>query len=337
MTYRVAVNGFGRIGRNYLRALLERGLLGRGVHVVAVNDLWDPARLAHLLAYDSTFGRLRWNVTHDDSSIGVDGHRLHALREFDPGELPWADLGVDLVIEATGKLRTRDEAARHVKVGSRRVLVTAPGKDLDATFVFGVNHESYDPARHQIVSAASCTTNCAAPMAKVLGDAFGVVRGYLTTVHAYTNDQVLLDSPHQDRHRGRSAAVNIIPTGTGAARAVGLVLPELAGRLDGVALRVPVEDGSMCDLTCQLSEPATADEINAAFRAAATTYPDGVLRYTDLPLVSRDIVGDAASCVFDAGLTHADGTLATVFGWYDNEWAYANRLVDLTLMMAEQE
>jgi len=337
MSYRVAINGFGRIGRNYLRAALERGLLGRSLHVVAINDLWDPATLAHLLEYDSTFGRLRWNVTHDGESLDVDGHRVHALREFDPGELPWADLGVDLVIEATGKLRTREEAARHVKVGSRRVLITAPGKDLDATFVFGVNHHTYDPAQHQIVSAASCTTNCLAPMVKVLNDAFGVVRGYLTTVHAYTNDQVLLDSPHKDRRRGRSAAVNIIPTSTGAARAIGLVLPELAGRLDGVALRVPVEDGSMCDLTCQLAEPATAQEVNAAFQAAAATYPDGVLRYTDAPLVSRDIVDDAASCVFDAGLTRSDGTLATVFGWYDNECAYANRLVDLTLMMADQD
>jgi glyceraldehyde 3-phosphate dehydrogenase len=276
-------------------------------------------------------------VTHDNASLGVDGHRVHALSDYDPGNLPWADLGVDLVIESTGKLRTREEAARHVKVGSRRVLITAPGKDVDATFVFGVNHESYDPARHQIVSAASCTTNCVAPMVKVLNDAFGVVRGYLTTVHAYTNDQVLLDSPHKDRHRGRSAAVNIIPTSTGAARAIGLVLPELAGRLDGVALRVPVENGSMSDLTCQLAERATAEEINAAFQAAAGRYPDGVLRYTDVPLVSRDIVGDPASCVFDAGLTRSDGNLATVFGWYDNEWAYANRLVDLTLMMGERD
>jgi glyceraldehyde 3-phosphate dehydrogenase len=336
MTYRVALNGFGRIGRNYLRCLLERGMPDQGIRIVAINDLWDPGTLAHLLEYDSTFGRLRWDVDHDDASLRVDGVRIPAFRERDPGGLPWADLNVDLVIEATGKLRARDDAAQHIKAGAGRVLITAPGKDADATIVMGVNHTSYDPVRHEILSAASCTTNCVAPMIKVLHNAFGVVRGYLTTVHAYTNDQLVLDAPHKDLRRARAAAVNIIPTSTGAAKAVGLVLPELAGRLDGVALRVPVEDGSVTDLTCELAEPATAEQINAAMRAAAGADLTGILRYTDKPIVSRDIVGDPASCVFDAGLTQSAGTMAKVFGWYDNEWGYTNRLVDLTTLLADR-
>ncbi|HEU4425991.1 MAG TPA: type I glyceraldehyde-3-phosphate dehydrogenase, partial [Pilimelia sp.] len=319
MTYRIAINGFGRIGRNTLRCLLERGLLAERMQVVAVNDLWDARMLAHLLAYDSTFGRLPWDVSHDDASLTVDGQRIPILRERDPQRLPWSDLKVDLVIESTGKLRSRDGAMGHVKAGARRVLLSAPGKDADATIVVGVNEHELDPVRHQILSAASCTTNCAAPLVKVLHSAFGVVRGYLTTVHAYTNDQVVLDTPHKDPHRARAAAVNIIPTSTGAAKAIGLVMPEMAGRLDGVALRVPVENGSICDLTCELAAPATATQINAAFAVAAQ---DGslstVLRYTDAPIVSRDLVGDPASCVFDAGLTQADGTLVKVFGWYDN-------------------
>jgi glyceraldehyde 3-phosphate dehydrogenase len=334
MSYRVAINGSGRIGRNYLRCLLERGLLGQGVDVVGVNDLWDPATLAHLLAHDSTFGRLRWDVDHDDAALRVDGHEIRAFRERDPGALPWGDLGVDLVIEATGKLRSRDDAALHVKAGAERVLITAPGKGVDATIVMGVNDSVYDPVAHQILSAASCTTNCVAPMVKVLNDAFGLVRGYLTTVHAYTNDQVVLDGPHKDLRRGRAAAVNIIPTSTGAAKAVGLVLPEVAGRLDGVALRVPVENGSISDLTCELAEPATVAEINAAMRAAANDRLQTVMRYTQAPIVSRDIVGDPASCVFDAGLTQSSGSIVKVFGWYDNEWGYTNRLVDLTKMIS---
>jgi glyceraldehyde 3-phosphate dehydrogenase len=336
MQFRIAVNGFGRIGRNYVRCLLERGLLDRGCRLVAVNDLWDPATLAHLLEYDTTFGRLRWDVEHDDANLTVAGHIVPTFRQKDPANLPWSDLDVDLVIESTGKLRARDDAARHLKAGARRVLLSAPGKNADATLVVGVNEKSFR-REHEILSAASCTTNCVAPMVKVLHESFGIVRGYLTTVHAYTNDQVLLDSPHKDLRRARAAALNIIPTSTGAAKAVGLVLPELAGRLDGVALRVPVENGSISDLTCELSRPVTAAEVNGAFAAAAEGELAGVLRYSDRPLVSRDVVGDAASCVVDGGLTQADGHLAKVFGWYDNEWGYTNRLVDLTELIAAEE
>ena len=335
MSYRVAVNGFGRIGRNYVRCLLERGLVDRGVKIVGVNDLWDAGTLAHLLQNDTTFGRLRWDVDHDDANIRVGGLHIPTLRERDPAVLPWAELGVDLVIEATGKLRSRDDAARHLKAGAKRVLISAPGKNADATLVVGVNERSFDPIRHEVLSAASCTTNCAAPMIKVLQDRFGVVRGFLTTVHAYTNDQMLLDGPHKDLRRARAAAVNIIPTSTGAAKAVGLVLPEVAGRLEGVALRVPVENGSVTDLTVELATPATVAEINQAFAAAAAEELAGVVRYTEAPIVSRDVVGDPASCVFDAALTQADGTMAKIFGWYDNEWGYTNRLLDLTELMAE--
>lgn len=338
MSIRVAINGFGRIGRNYLRCVWEHQLLGKQVEVVAVNDVWEPGTLAHLLAYDSTFGRLRATVSHDDSTITVDGHRVRALHEPVPQKLPWKELGVDLVVEATGRWVKREDAAAHLAAGARRVLISAPGKGVDATFVYGVNHNLYDPERHTIVSAASCTTNCVAPMVKVLNAAFGLERGYLTTVHAYTNDQMVLDAPHKDLHRARSAGVNIIPTSTGAAKAVGLVLPELAGRLDGVALRVPVEDGSISDLSAELSEPATASDVNAAFSAAASASElAGVLRYTKAPMVSRDVVGDPASCVFDAGLTQASGTFVKVFGWYDNEWGYTNRLIDLTTVIAERE
>jgi len=266
MTYRVAINGFGRIGRDYLRCVLERGLLGRGIEVVGINDLWDPATLAHLLQYDSTFGPLRWDVRHDDAGITVDGRNIPVTSLRDPATLGWGELSVDLVIEATGKLRARDDAAAHLKAGARRVLITAPGKNVDATFVVGVNEDLYDPLRHEIVSAASCTTNCAAPMVAVLQHAFGIENGYLTTVHAYTNDQVLLDTPHKDLRRARSGAVNIIPTSTGAAKAIGQVLPQLIGKLDGVALRVPVENGSLCDLTCQLSVPVTAAETASLVR-----------------------------------------------------------------------
>jgi len=337
MQLNIAVNGFGRIGRNYVRCLLERGLLDRGCRLVAVNDLWDPATLAHLLEYDTTFGRLRWDVAHDDANLRIASHIVPTFRQKDPANLPWADLGVDLVIESTGKMRGRDDAARHIKAGARRVLLSAPGKDADATLVVGVNEKTYRAEEHEILSAASCTTNCVAPMVKVLHESFGIVRGYLTTVHAYTNDQVLLDSPHKDLRRARAAAVNIIPTSTGAAKAVGLVLPELTGRLDGVALRVPVENGSISDLTCELSRPVTVAEVNAAFAAAAGGSLQGVLRYSDRPLVSRDVVGDPASCVVDGGLTQADGTMAKVFGWYDNEWGYTNRLVDLTELIAVEE
>jgi glyceraldehyde 3-phosphate dehydrogenase len=338
MGYRVAINGFGRIGRNYLRAVHGRGLLGKEIDIVGVNDLWDPETLAHLVAYDSTFGRFHAEVSHDVAAIDVGGYRIPTSNQKDPALLGWGELSVDLVIESTGRLRTRDDAAAHLKAGAKRVLISAPAKGpVDATLVVGVNEHIYDPLQHEVLSAASCTTNCVAPMASVLQRAFGIEQGYLTTVHAYTNDQVLLDSPHKDPRRARSAAVNIIPTSTGAARAVGLVLPELAGRLDGVALRVPVENGSMSDLTCQLHVPVTVSEVNAAFAAAAQRRLSGILQYTTEPVVSRDIVGVNASCVFDARLTQASGTLVKVFGWYDNEWAYTQRLVDLTVLFAGRD
>ncbi|MET7426338.1 type I glyceraldehyde-3-phosphate dehydrogenase [Dactylosporangium sp. NPDC005555] len=337
MTYRIAINGFGRIGRDFIRCLVDRGMLGGNATVVAVNDQYDAATLAHLLEHDSTFGRLRATVDVDLSGGGmtVGGQYIEVFRQRDPLFLPWADLDVDLVIEATGRFRSRDDAAAHLKAGARKVLISAPGKDVDATIVLGVNTGAYDAAQHDVVSAASCTTNCAAPMAQVLHEAFGIEQGYLTTVHAYTNDQMVLDAPHKDLRRARTAAVNIIPTSTGAAKAIGLVLPDLAGKLGGVALRVPVENGSMTDLTVRLAQPATVEQINAAFAAAAAGPLAGVLRYSEAPLVSRDIIGDPSSCVFDAGLTAADGRLVKVFGWYDNEWGYTNRLVDLAAMFAQ--
>ncbi|KOU58217.1 glyceraldehyde-3-phosphate dehydrogenase [Streptomyces sp. MMG1533] len=332
MTVRVGINGFGRIGRNYLRCVLERAesAAGTSVEVVAVNDLTSPAALAHLLEYDSTYGRLRRTVGHDDTSITVDGHRIAVTAERDPAALDWAGLGVDVVIESTGRFRSREDAGLHLKGGARKVLLSVPGKGVDATVVMGVNEGTYDPDNDHVVSNASCTTNCVAPMVKVLDDAFGIDKGLMTTIHGYTNDQVVLDGPHKDPRRGRTAAVNIIPTSTGAARAVGEVLPELAGTLDGLAVRVPVEDGSLTDLTVVLDREVTADEINSAFREAADGPLKGVLRVSDAPIVSRDVVGDPASCVFDAPLTQAHGNLVKVFGWYDNEWGYTNRLLDLT-------
>jgi glyceraldehyde 3-phosphate dehydrogenase (phosphorylating) len=336
MTYRVGINGFGRIGRAFVRAAYDRGLLGDEMEIVGINDLWDAATLAHLLKYDSTFGVFPADVVVDGGRILVDGVPITATQERDAARLDWSALATDLVIESTGKLRSRDDAAAHLKAGARRVLISAPGKGVDGTLVPGVNTHDFDPVRHEIVSAASCTTNCVAPMVSVLHNAFGIERGFLTTVHAYTNDQQLIDSPHKDLRRARSAAMNIIPTSTGAAKAVGLVLPELAGRLDGVALRVPVDDGSLCDLAVELRTPATAEQVNAAFAAAAGERLLGILRYTESPVVSRDIVGDPASCVFDAALTQASGTLVKVFGWYDNEWAYTNRLIDLALLFADR-
>jgi len=336
MTYRIAINGFGRIGRNYLRRLLAKDLANAGLQVVAVNDLYDTATLAHLLAYDSTFGRLDAEVSHDGDVLIAGWHSIKTYAERSPADLPWADLGVDLVIEATGKLRTRDDAALHLKAGARRVLISAPGKGVDATLVPGVNTGTYDPLEHHIVSAASCTTNCVAPLVKVLNDAFGIEHGFLTTVHAYTNDQNVLDAPHKDPRRARAAAANIIPTSTGAAKAVGLVLPELAGKLDGVALRVPVIDGSISDLTLRLAIDVTAEQVNEAVAAAtgAAQPMHGIIRYTDAPIVSTDVIGDPASCVFDSRLTQAQGRMVKVFGWYDNEWGYTNRLVDLTTQFA---
>ena len=331
MTVRVGINGFGRIGRNYLRAAK-----GKDVEIVAVNDLTDNKTLAHLLKYDSTFGRLDGDVSYDDESITVGGKRVAASAQRDPAQLPWGDLGVDVVIESTGHFTKRDDAALHLKGGARKVIISAPAKDEDVTIVMGVNHEKYDPASHDIISNASCTTNSVVPLAKVLLDTFGIEKGFMTTIHAYTNDQVILDFPHKDLRRARSAAVNTIPTSTGAAKAASLVIPELKGKLDGIALRVPVEDGSLTDLAVVLSRDATVEEINDAYRQAAEGPLQGIIRYSTDPIVSRDIVGDGASCIFDSPLTQANGNLAKVFGWYDNEWGYSSRLVDLTLLVGQQ-
>ncbi|MDV7222036.1 type I glyceraldehyde-3-phosphate dehydrogenase [Streptomyces prunicolor] len=336
MTVRVGINGFGRIGRTYLRAALDRAEAGtQDVEVVAINDITSPATLAHLLEYDSTFGRIGREVAHDDSSITVDGRRIAISAERDPAALHWSDYGADIVVESTGHFRDRDSAALHLKAGAHTVLLSAPGKNADATIVMGVNDTTYDRHRDRIVSAASCTTNCVAPMVKVLHETFGIERGMMTTIHGYTNDQSLLDAPHKDLRRARSAALSIIPTSTGAARAVGLVLPELAGALDGIAVRVPVEDGSLTDLTVVLHRETTAEEVNAAFAEAADGPLNGIIRVTKAPIVSRDVIGDPASCVFDSALTQASGTLVKVFGWYDNEWGYTNRLLDLTALVAD--
>jgi glyceraldehyde 3-phosphate dehydrogenase len=331
MTVRVGINGFGRIGRNFLRAAK-----GKDVEIVAVNDLTDNKTLAHLLKYDSTFGRLDEDVTHDEESISVGGRRIMASAQKDPAQLPWGDLGVDVVIESTGRFTKRDDAALHLKGGARKVIISAPAKDEDVTIVMGVNHQRYDPASHDIISNASCTTNSVVPLAKVLLDTFGIERGFMTTIHAYTNDQVILDFPHKDLRRARSAAVNTIPTSTGAAKATSLAIPELKGKLDGISLRVPVEDGSLTDLAVVLGRDTTAEEINDAFRQAAEGPFAGIIRYSTDPIVSRDIVGDPASCIFDSPLTQANGNLAKVFGWYDNEWGYSNRLVDLTVLVGQQ-
>ncbi|WP_128378850.1 type I glyceraldehyde-3-phosphate dehydrogenase [Streptomyces cavernae] len=336
MTVRVGINGFGRIGRTYLRAALDRAEAGtQHVEVVAINDIAPPATLAHLLEYDSTFGRIGRDVTHDDSSITVDGRRIAVTAERDPAALAWSDHGADIVVESTGRFRDRDSAALHLKAGAHTVLLSAPGKNADATIVLGVNDDTYDRERDRIVSAASCTTNCVAPMVKVLHERFGIDRGVMTTIHGYTNDQSLLDGPHKDLRRARSAALSIIPTSTGAARAVGLVVPELDGALDGIAVRVPVEDGSLTDLAVVLNREATPEEINAAFEEAAEGPLNGILRVSKAPIVSRDVIGDPASCVFDPALTQANGTLVKVFGWYDNEWGYTNRLLDLTHLVAD--
>jgi glyceraldehyde 3-phosphate dehydrogenase len=331
MTVRVGINGFGRIGRNYFRAAK-----GKDVEVVAVNDLTDNKTLSHLLKYDSTFGRLGEDVSFDEESISIGGQRVLASAQRDPAQLPWGDLGVDVVIESTGHFTKRDAAALHLKGGARKVIISAPAKDEDVTIVMGVNHDKYDPASHDIISNASCTTNSVVPLAKVLLDTFGIEKGFMTTIHAYTNDQVILDFPHKDLRRARSAAVNTIPTSTGAAKAASLVIPELKGKLDGIALRVPVEDGSLTDLAVVLSRETTVEEINDAYRAAADGPLQGIIRYSTDPIVSRDIVGDDASCIFDSPLTQANGNLAKVFGWYDNEWGYSKRLVDLTVLVGQQ-
>jgi glyceraldehyde 3-phosphate dehydrogenase len=332
MTIRVGINGFGRIGRDYLRSVLDT----TDIEVVAINDVADSATLARLLRNDSTFGPLRRMVEDLGDGIAVDGRKIAVTAVRDPAQLGWREHGVEVVIESTGKFRTREAAAGHLAAGARKVIISAPGKDVDATIVLGVNDATYDPDRHDVISNASCTTNCVAPMVKVLHDSFGFGQGYMTTVHAYTNDQNLLDGPHKDPRRARSAAVNIIPTTTGAARAVGEVIPAVKGRLDGVALRVPVVDGSLVDLAVLLDRDVTVAEVNAAFEAAATAGPlVDRLRYTTDPIVSTDVIGDSASCVFDASLTQAAGRLVKVFGWYDNEWGYTARLVDLTRLIAK--
>ena len=330
MAVRVGINGFGRIGRNYLRAVLEQGA---DVEVVAANDLAPPASNAHLLKYDSTYGVLKQEVKVSEDTIAVGGHSFKVFSERDPKALPWGELGVDVVIESTGHFTDGDKARAHIEAGAKRVLISAPGTNVDATFVVGVNDDTFDPAKHFVMSNASCTTNCFVPMIKVLDDAFGVEKGLMTTIHAYTNDQNLLDLVHKDLRRARAAANNIVPSSTGAARATSLVLANMKGRLDGSGLRGPVQDGSITDFTGILGREVTVAEINDAFKAAATTGKlSKVLVYTEDPIVSSDIVGNPASCTFDSKLTMVIGSLVKVFGWYDNEWGYSNRLVDLTLI-----
>ncbi|WP_088290802.1 type I glyceraldehyde-3-phosphate dehydrogenase [Kineosporia sp. A_224] len=327
MTVRVGINGFGRIGRNYFRALLASGA---DVEVVGVNDLTDNKTLAHLLKYDSILGRLGREVTFTEDSISVGGKSFKALAERDPGALPWGELGADVVIESTGHFTDAAKAKAHIAAGAKKVIISAPAKNEDFTVVMGINDGDYDPAKHHVISNASCTTNCLAPMAKVLLEEFGIVKGLMTTIHAYTNDQVILDFPHSDLRRARAAATNIIPTTTGAARAIALVIPELKGKLDGFAMRVPIPTGSATDLTVELGRETTKDEINAAFKKAAEGSLKGYLEYTEDPIVSSDIVTSPASCTFDALLTTVQGNQAKIVGWYDNEWGYSNRLVDLT-------
>jgi glyceraldehyde 3-phosphate dehydrogenase len=327
MSVRVSINGFGRIGRNFFRSARDRG---EGVEVVAVNDLGDAKTMAHLLKYDSVLGPLDAEVEATDGAIAVDGSELKLLNERDPAALPWESLGVDVVLESTGLFTKREQAQLHLDAGASKVVISAPATEPDVTLVLGVNDDAYDPEQHRIVSNASCTTNCVAPLAKVLNDAWGIESGFMTTIHAYTNDQQILDLPHKDLRRARAAAINLIPTSTGAAKAIGVVIPELAGKVDGVSVRAPVPDGSLTDLVVRVGTEVTADEVNARYRELADTGPlAGILRYSEDPLVSSDVVGDSYSCIFDSELTMARGSLVKVFGWYDNEWGYSSRLVDL--------
>ncbi|WP_329290541.1 type I glyceraldehyde-3-phosphate dehydrogenase [Streptomyces pseudovenezuelae] len=334
MTIRVGINGFGRIGRNYFRALLEQGA---DIEIVAVNDLGDTATTAHLLKYDTILGRLKAEVSHTADTITVDGHTIKVLSERNPADIPWGELGVDIVIESTGIFTKKADAEKHIAGGAKKVLISAPAKDEDITIVMGVNENTYDAANHHVISNASCTTNCVAPMAKVLDENFGIVKGLMTTVHAYTNDQRILDFPHSDLRRARAAAENIIPTTTGAAKATALVLPKLKGKLDGIAMRVPVPTGSATDLVVELEREVTKDEVNAAFKKASEGELQGYLSYTEDPIVSSDIVGDPSSCTFDSSLTMVqEGKSVKILGWYDNEWGYSNRLVDLTVFVGNQ-
>lgn len=323
---KVGINGFGRIGRNFLRAALASKA---PIEIVAVNDLTSIDTLAHLIKYDSILGRLNEEVTFDDNSLTIAGKKIRVFAEKDPAALAWGSVGAEIVVESTGRFTKASDAVKHLTGGAKKVVISAPATDEDVTLVLGVNDSAYDPAKHKIISNASCTTNCLAPMAKVLHENFGIVRGFMTTVHAYTNDQVILDFPHKDLRRARAAATNIIPTSTGAAKAIGLVLPELKGKLDGYALRVPVPTGSITDLTVELSKEVSAAEINAAMKKAAEGALKGILRYTEDPIVSTDIVTDPHSSIFDAGITKVIGNQAKVAAWYDNEWGYSNRLVDL--------
>jgi glyceraldehyde 3-phosphate dehydrogenase len=327
MGVRVGINGFGRIGRNFFRSARERGA---DLEIVAVNDLGDAKTMAHLLKYDSVLGPLGTEVEAGDGAIVVDGEELRLLNERDPASLPWERLGVDVVLESTGLFTKRDQAQLHLDAGAPKVVISAPATDPDVTLVLGVNDDAYDPEQHRIVSNASCTTNCIAPLAKVLNDAWGIESGFMTTIHAYTNDQQILDLPHKDLRRARAAAVNLIPTSTGAAKATGVVIPELKGRVDGISVRAPVPDGSLTDFVVRLGSEVSAEDVNARFREVADTGAlEGILFYSDEPLVSSDIVGNPYSCIFDSGLTMAHGSTAKVFGWYDNEWGYSCRLVDL--------
>ncbi|MEZ7822369.1 MAG: type I glyceraldehyde-3-phosphate dehydrogenase [Candidatus Nanopelagicales bacterium] len=323
---KVGINGFGRIGRNFFRAI---EVSDADVQVVGINDLTDTKTLAHLLKYDSILGRFNGTVIAEDGAIVVNGIRIPIFAERDPADLPWGKIGAEIVVESTGFFTDADLAGKHMTAGAKKVIISAPAKGEDITIVMGVNEDNYDPASHNIISNASCTTNCLAPMAKAIDDAFGIERGLMTTIHAYTNDQSLLDFPHSDLRRSRAAALNMIPTSTGAAKAIGLVMPHLKGKLDGYAMRVPVPTGSATDLTVELRTAATKEEINAVVKAAAEGPLKGILQYTEDPIVSSDIVTDPSSCIFDSSLTNVNGNMVKVLGWYDNEWGYSNRLVDL--------
>ena len=331
MSVKIGINGFGRIGRNYFRAALAKG---SDLEIVAVNDLTDPKTLAHLLKYDSIAGKLNADVSVDGDSIVVNGKHIKVLAQRDPAELPWGELGVEIVIESTGFFTNADKAKAHIDAGAKKVIISAPASNEDATFVIGVNDKDYDPATHNIISNASCTTNSLAPLAKVFNDKFGIERGLMTTIHAYTADQNLQDGPHSDLRRARAAALSIIPTSSGAAKAIGLVLPELAGRLDGYALRVPTPTGSITDLTLTTKSTVTVDEIKAAYKEAAEGPLKGILEYTEDEIVSRDIVGNPHSSIFDAGLTRVLGDQVKISAWYDNEWGFSNRLVELAELVA---
>jgi len=334
MPTRVGINGFGRIGRNFFRAARAKG---SDLDVVAVNDITDPASLAHLLKYDSIFGRVTEEIKVVNDGFTFAGSEVKVVAERDPAALPWGELGVDVVVESTGLFTKREDAAKHITAGAKKVIISAPAKDEDITIVMGVNEDSYDPGSHEVMSNASCTTNCVVPLVKILNDNWGIEKGYMTTCHAYTNDQNIQDAPHKDLRRARAAAVNIIPTSTGAASAAALALPELKGKLDGISLRVPVTDGSITDVVATLGTEVTIEEVNDAYReAAGSARMKGILQYTEDPIVSTDVVGNAHSCIFDSQMTMVNGNMVKVLGWYDNEWGYSNRLVDLTELVASK-